>query len=173
MFDARTFNCLPRPSVEAALREASVDSLGLIFPYLFKPNRVAAQATGDSPSAFPHRDFNLRWLFRLPVPDGCPGRYFAAVARDGVLRIWRYRLTNAQEPGRGGGLEAVPLERHADSGPRNVDYLRLDHRDSAPASLQRFLSLPRFGCRQRWDRNVGNCGYAGRRPSQAWNQLKF
>jgi hypothetical protein len=126
-FDLHAFNPLPRPAIDAALCAGTPQSLGLIFPYLFKPNRAVAWV-GD-PVGFPLKDRNLRWLFGLPTPPAWPGPFLAALGTDGVLSLWRYRLASPNDPDAGGGL--YPLALSPDCG--------------SPASSSRFMRLTGIG----------------------------
>ena len=95
-FDLDGFNALPRPDIDAALREGAPDALSRVFPYLFRPSRALAWA-GDT-AGFPLKDRNLRWLFHLPTADAWNESLLAVVGTDGVLSLWRYGLVKHGDP---------------------------------------------------------------------------
>lgn len=150
-FDLRAFNPLPRPSIDTALREGTPASLGLIFPYLFKPNRAVAWA--DDPARFPLKERNLRWLFQLPIPPAWNWPLLAVVGTDGVFSLWRYGLVKADDPNAGGGL--YPLRLIPDSGGTSADtqFLHLNRESSADDRTRGFFSLQRALCTS--DREAG------------------
>lgn len=143
-FDLHAFNPLPRPDIEAALRAGTPESLGLIFPYLFKPNRALAWA--DDAARFPLTHSNLRWLFRLPLPPALKWPMLAVVGTDGVFSLWRYALVKPNAPAAGGGLYPLRLIPDCVGAAAETQFLHLNRTGSTDDRAWGFFYLERALC---------------------------
>ena len=142
-FELNAFNTLPRPIIRAALDAGTPQSLGEIFPYLFKPNRAIAWARSWD-LRFPLRERDLRWLIRIPLGERSGAEpVFAALGARGALSLWIYRLVD-DDPEKGPALQRLSLV--AEGGNEEAPELRLvlTRGSGEISSPARYFYLERF-----------------------------
>ncbi len=140
------FNTLPRPDAltqPETWENADLDMLDILYPYMFKPNRVVAihpDTDSPRPPSHPIKDRKSQWITRLVFPKDLGylsnSVYLIVLSREGRFTLWQYRGDKKDC-----GLYQVFLQTGENTPPAEQFYL-FDAEHSSTDDNENKLNLP-------------------------------